>query len=70
VPPALRPLIGGRINIRPARENWPDVLGLAASMAAGTIVPSQILRKRASNPFRDVLFLMERFAQLFNSRIA
>ncbi|QFI69855.1 Mobile element protein [Sinorhizobium alkalisoli] len=57
VPPALQPLIGGRINIRLIRENWPDILRLAASMAAGTVVPSQILRKLAAYPRKNSLAL-------------
>jgi TnpA family transposase len=57
VPPALQPLIGGRINIRLIRENWSDILRLAASMAAGTVVPSQILRKLAAYPRQNSLAL-------------
>ncbi len=48
--PALQPLIGGRINVRLIRDNWPDILRLAASMATGAVIPSQILRKLAAYP--------------------
>ncbi|RAX37839.1 Tn3 family transposase [Rhizobium tropici] len=57
VPPVLQPMIGGRINTRQIRENWPDILRLAASMAAGTVVPSQILRKLAAYPRQNSLAL-------------
>lgn len=57
VPPELQPLIGGRIDIRLIRENWPDILRLAASMAAGTVVPSQSLRKLAAYPRQNSLAL-------------
>lgn len=35
--------------------NWPDVLRVAATMTAGTIAPSQILRKLASYPRQNDL---------------
>ncbi|NTJ35884.1 transposase [Agrobacterium rhizogenes] len=57
VPPSLQPLIRGRINIRSIRENWPDILRLATSMVAGTVVPSQILRKLAAYPRQNSLAL-------------
>lgn len=57
VPPTLQPLVGGKINVRLIRENWPDILRLAASMVAGTVVPSQILRKLAAYPRQNSLAL-------------
>jgi TnpA family transposase len=57
VPPTLQPLVGGKINVRLIRENWPDILRLAASMVAGAVVPSQILRKLAAYPRQNSLAL-------------
>ena len=37
------------------RVRWPDILRLAASMAAGSVVPSHILRKLATYPRRNSL---------------
>jgi TnpA family transposase len=39
------------------RENWADILRLAASMAAGVVVPSHILRKLAAYPRQNSLAL-------------
>ena len=47
-PAHLRALIGGRINQAMIERNWPDILRIAATIAAGGIAPSQILRKLAS----------------------
>src|SRR3954470_9211135 len=44
-PAILQPVIAGRIKVGLIRENWPDILRLAASMATGDLIPSQILRK-------------------------
>ena len=54
-PTSLQPLIGGRINARLIAESWPDVLRLTASMAAGAVVPSQVLRKLAAYPRQNRL---------------
>jgi TnpA family transposase len=54
-PDVLLPLVGGRINQGLIRQAWPDVLRLAASMAAGAVVPSQILRKLAAYPRQNSL---------------
>ena len=48
VPKELRGLIGNKIRTASITANWPDVLRCAATMAAGTIAPSQLLRKFAS----------------------
>ena len=50
VPKELRGLIGNKIRTASITANWPDVLRSAATMAAGTIAPSQLLRKFASYP--------------------
>jgi TnpA family transposase len=54
-PDILLPLVGGRINQALIRQAWPDILRLAASMAAGSVVPSQILRKLAAYPRQNSL---------------
>ena len=50
VPNELRGLIGSKVRNGLIASNWPDVLRSAATMAAGTIPPSQLLRKFASYP--------------------
>ncbi len=51
----LEPLIGGMINSALVDENWSEVLRLAASIRAGTVPPSVILRKIAAFPRQNVL---------------
>ena len=50
VPKHLRPLVGGKVNVELTKRNWADILRVAATMAAGTMRPSQILRKLAAYP--------------------
>jgi TnpA family transposase len=50
VPKSLKPLIGGKIREGTITVNWPDILRSAATMAAGTMLPSQLLRKFAAYP--------------------
>ena len=50
VPRELKGLIGGKIREGTITANWPDVLRSVATMAAGVIPPSQLLRKFASYP--------------------
>jgi TnpA family transposase len=49
-PKELRGLIGGKIREKLIVENWPDILRSVATMAAGVMPPSQLLRKFASYP--------------------
>ena len=56
-PSNLRPLIGGRLREDLITANWPDILRVAATMTAGTIAPSQILRKLAAYPRQNELAL-------------
>ena len=42
VPKLLRPLVGGKVNVDLIDRNWADILRVAATMAAGTLRPSQI----------------------------
>lgn len=49
-PMELKGLIGGKIRDATIVENWPDILRSVATMAAGHMPPSQLLRKFASFP--------------------
>jgi hypothetical protein len=51
----VRPMIGGKINQAMIERNWPDILRIAATIAAGSVAPSQILRKLASYPRQNEL---------------
>jgi TnpA family transposase len=53
--PTLAPLIGGTIQEKPVRENWAEVLRLAASVQKGTVTASLILSRLASYPRRNAL---------------
>lgn len=55
VPKHLRPLVGGKVNVDLIDRNWTDILRLAATMAAGTMRPSQTLRKLAADPRQNEL---------------
>lgn len=46
---------GGKINQAMIQQNWRDVLRIAATIAAGSVAPSQILRKLASYPLQNEL---------------
>ena len=50
VPTELKGLVGDRIRENTISANWPDVLCSVATMASGTMPPSQLLRKFASYP--------------------
>ena len=52
---ALDPLIGGTIDFRVISENWGELLRLAASIRAGTVAPSAILRRLAAYPRQNTL---------------
>ena len=49
-PKELRGLIGGKIREDLIVQNWPDVLRAVATMAAGIMPPSQLLKKFAAYP--------------------
>jgi TnpA family transposase len=57
VPKELRGLLGGKIKEAQIIANWPDILRSAATMAAGIIPPSQLLRKFAAYPRQHDLAL-------------
>lgn len=48
--PTLRPLIAGPVNLRAIEEDWDETLRLAASIRAGTVRASVMLRKLAGYP--------------------
>ena len=52
---ALDPLIGGAIDQRVIADNWEEILRLAASIKAGTVAPSAILRRLAAYPRQNAL---------------
>jgi len=49
-PKELTGLIGGKVREPVISSNWPDILRAAATMVAGAMPPSQLLRKFASYP--------------------
>ncbi|WP_029061426.1 Tn3 family transposase [Labrenzia sp. DG1229] len=49
-PKELKGLIGGKIREPLIIANWPDILRSAATMVAGAMPPSQLLRKFAAYP--------------------
>jgi hypothetical protein len=49
-PQELRGLVGGKIREETIVQNWPDILRSAATMVAGIMPPSQLLRN--SPPIR------------------
>jgi TnpA family transposase len=48
--PTLEPMIGGRINVALIRAHWREILCVAASVRAGTVTASLIMRQLASYP--------------------
>ena len=46
--PTIGPLLGKRIKVDTIREHWDDVLRLLASLKAGNVAPSTMLRKLAA----------------------
>lgn len=56
-PANVRALVGGKINEPHIERNWPDILRIMATIAAGIVAPSQILRKLASYPRQNELAL-------------
>lgn len=56
-PKELRGLIGGKIREGLITQNWPDLLRAVATMAAGIMPPSQLLKKFAAYPRQHELAL-------------
>ena len=52
---ALTPIIGTALDLRPPCESWDEVLRMTASIKAGTVAPSAILRRLAAYPRQNAL---------------
>jgi TnpA family transposase len=52
---ALAPMIGGAVDFRVVGENWDETLRLAASIKAGTVAPSALMRRLAAYPKQNAL---------------
>ena len=52
---ALKPMIGGTLNIKAIRTHWDDILRLATSIKQGTVTASLMLRKLGSYPRQNGL---------------
>jgi len=54
---ALKPMIGGPLNIKLIRAHWNEILRLATSIKQGTVTASLMLRKLGSYPRQNGLAL-------------
>ena len=52
---ALKPMIGGTLNIKVIRAHWDEILRLATSIKQGTVTASLMLRKLGSYPRQNGL---------------
>jgi TnpA family transposase len=52
---ALKPMIGGTLNIKHVRAHWNEILRLATSIKQGTVTASLMLRKLGSYPRQNGL---------------
>jgi|GEM_PF-5461233 len=52
---SLDPMIGGAIDFRIIGENWDETLRLAASIKAGTVAPSILMRRLSAYPKQNAL---------------
>ena len=52
---ALKPMIGGTLNIKHIRAHWDEILRLATSIKQGTVTASLMLRKLGSYPRQNGL---------------
>ena len=52
---ALKPLIGGTINVNQIRTHWDDILRLAASIKQRVVTASLMVRKLSSYPRQNGL---------------
>jgi TnpA family transposase len=52
---ALKPMIGGALNLKQIRDHWDEILRLAASIKQGTVTASLMLRKLGSYPRQNGL---------------
>jgi TnpA family transposase len=52
---ALKPMIGGTLQIKSIRAHWDEILRLATSIKQGTVTASLMLRKLGSYPRQNGL---------------
>ena len=52
---ALKPMIGGTLNLKHIRTHWDEILRLATSIKQGTVTASLMLRKLGSYPRQNGL---------------
>jgi TnpA family transposase len=52
---ALKPMLGGTLNLAQVRAHWDDLLRVATSIAQGTVTASLMLRKLGSYPRQNGL---------------
>jgi TnpA family transposase len=52
---ALEPMIGGTANLSIIAESWDETIRLAASIRAGTVAPSAMLRRLSAYPRQNAL---------------
>ena len=52
---ALKPMIGGMLNIKHIRDHWDEIMRLATSSKQGTVTASLMLRKLGSYPRQNGL---------------
>ena len=52
---ALKPMIGGTLNIKHVRAHWDEIMRLATSIKQGTVTASLMLRKLGSYPRQNGL---------------
>ena len=53
----LKPLLGGRIQVRTLHQHWDEVARLVSSLRQGTISPSLLVNKLAGHPRQNHLFV-------------
>jgi len=52
---ALTPMIGGVVDMRLPGDNWDEILRSGASIKAGTVAPSALMRRLAAYPRQNAL---------------
>jgi TnpA family transposase len=53
--PALKPMLGGAVNVKHIRAHWDEILRLATSIKQGTVTASLMVRKLGSYPRQNGL---------------
>ena len=52
---ALTPIIGGAVDMRVVGDNWDEILRSGASIRAGTVAPSALMRRLAAYPRQNAI---------------